>query len=67
MIKGKRAQLDLEVLEEPGFWILGGGAVAATVIGYIVSRNMEMSLPLWQFLVLIVGEIIAAAIFASRG
>jgi len=66
-MKNKKGQMDIEIFEEPAFWILGGGAVAATVIGYIVSRNMEMSLPLWQFLVLIVGEIIAAAIFASRG
>jgi len=68
MIKGKRAQLDLEILEEPGFWILGGGAVAATVIGYIASRKMGwVPIPLWQMGVLIIVEVIAAAVFASRG
>jgi len=67
-MKSKKAQLDLEILEEPGFWILGGGAVVATVIGYILSRNMGWTpIPIWQLIVLIVAELVAAAFFASRG
>lgn len=63
----KRGQLDLEILEEPGFWILGGGAVAMTMIGYIMSRKMGwIPLPWWQLAILLVVEIVAAAFFASR-
>ena len=67
-MKSKKGQLDLEILEEPGFWILGGGAVIATIIGYIWSRKMEwIPLPLWQLILIIVVELVAAAFFASRG
>lgn len=56
-----------EVLEEPGFWILGGGAVLMELIGYVISkRALEYSLPWWQLLILIVGTLIAAAFFATR-
>ena len=63
-----KAQLDLsEVLENPGFWLLGGGAVIATMIGYIASKKMDlMPLPIWQLAILILVELIAAAFFASR-
>ena len=63
----KKGQLDLEILEEPGFWILGGGAVAATLIGYIGSKKMGwVPMPFWQLLVVLFVELIAAAFFASR-
>jgi len=61
----KSAQL--EILEEPGFWILGGGAVAATMIGYIMSRKMGwIPIPIWQLGILLLVEIAAAAFFVSR-
>lgn len=64
----KKSQLDLEILEEPGFWILGGGAVIATIAGYIMSRNMGwMPLPWWQLIIIIIVELVAAAFFVSRG
>jgi len=64
----KQAQLDMEVLEEPGFWILGGGAMMATIFGYIVSKNMGLPpWPLWQLIIILVIEVVAAAYFASRG
>jgi len=64
----KKGQLDLGLLEEEGFWILGGMAVAATIVGYIMSKRMEwVALPLWQLIVIIVVEIIAAAIFTLKG
>ena len=55
-----------DALEEPGFWILGVGGVAMVLIGFIVSKKMEYSLPVWQLLVLIVGIIVAAAFFATK-
>jgi len=57
-----------EILENPGFWMLGGGAVIAEVIGYIISKRSETlpAFPLWQFLILVVGTIIIAAIIAGR-
>ena len=56
-----------EALEEPGFWILGGGGVACEIIGYIISRKAGLgAFPIWQLLVLIVGTLIAAAFFATR-
>lgn len=56
-----------EALDEPAFWILGGGGVAMEVIGFIISKNMESgAFPIWQFIVLIIGTIVAAAYFATK-
>jgi len=57
-----------ETLENPAFWMLGGGAIAAESIGYIVSnRSADLpAFPFWQFLVLVVGTIVIAAVFANR-
>ena len=66
-MKNKKAQIDLEILEGPRFWLLGGGAVIATIAGYIWSRKMDwIPLPWWQLIIIIVVELIAAAFFASR-
>jgi hypothetical protein len=60
--------LDTEILTSMGFIILFGFAVTATILGYIFSKKMGMaSLPIWQFLVIIVGEFFGAYFFASRG
>lgn len=57
----------MEALDEPGFWILGGGAIAMELIGWIISkRTMEFALPIWQLLILMGGTIIAAAFFATK-
>jgi len=57
-----------EAIEEPGFWILCGGAIAMELIGWIISkRTMGYSFPLWQLLILIAGTTIASAYFATRG
>ncbi len=62
-----KAQLDMEIFESPGFWLLGGGAVIATVMGWIYSkRSLEMAMPFWQLIVLLLVELVAAAFFASR-
>ncbi len=55
-----------EALDEPGFWILGVGGIAMEVIGFIISKKMEYSLPVWQLLILMAGTLIAAAFFATK-
>lgn len=66
--KDKRAFLDMEVLTSQGFIILFIFAVVATLLGYIISKRMDMmSLPTWQLVVLIIVEFFGAYFFASRG
>ena len=56
-----------ELLESPGFWILGGGGTIAVVLGFIMSKRMtEFSFPLWQLAIIIIGVLAAAAFFALR-
>lgn len=56
-----------EALESPAFWILGAGGVTAEVIGYIASKKMELvAMPFWQFLILVIVTLLAAAFFATR-
>lgn len=57
----------LEALEEPGFWILAGGGIVAEVIGYIVSKRAGLAaFTWWQFLLVVIVTIIAAAYFATK-
>ena len=66
-MKSKKAQMDTEIFEEPAFWILGGGAVFATIAGYIWSKKMDwIPMPWWQLIIVIIVELLAAAFFASR-
>ena len=56
-----------EVLESPTFWILGIGGVSMEVLGYIMGKNMGFgTFPFWQFIVLIIGTLCAAAFFALK-
>lgn len=56
-----------EALDEPAFWILAGGGIAAEVLGYIFGKQMGFEpFPLWQLLIVMVGTIIAAAFFATK-
>jgi hypothetical protein len=56
-----------EAMENPAFWLLGGGGVAAELLGYTYSRNSGMAVfPWWQLLILIAGTIIVAAVFANQ-
>jgi len=56
-----------EVLESPAFWILGIGGVSMEVLGYIIGKNMGFgTFPMWQFIVLIIGTLCAAAFFALQ-
>ena len=57
-----------EILENPAFWILAGLGVGAELLGFIISNKSENlpAFPVWQFLILVLGTIIIAAVFASR-
>jgi len=56
-----------EILESPGFWILGGGGTAAVLLGWIMSKRMtEFAFPMWQLAVIIIGVLVAAAFFALK-
>ena len=57
----------MEVFESPAFWLLGGGAVVAETLGYVIAKNQGLgAFPLWQLLVLIAGSLVAAAFFALK-
>ncbi len=57
-----------EALESPAFWILAALGVVAETIGWVMSRSWESGgMPVWQFIVLVLATIIAAAVFATRG
>ena len=56
-----------ETLENPAFWLLGGGGVAAVLLGWIISKRAGMEvLPTWQMLILLLTVIVASAIFSNR-
>ncbi len=56
-----------DILDNPAFYILAGIGVTAEVIGFIVSKKSGIdAFPLWQFLILVAGTIVIAAIIASR-
>lgn len=56
-----------EAVEEPGFWILAGGGILAEVVGYIVSKRAGLAaFTWWQFLLVVLVTIVAAAYFATK-
>jgi hypothetical protein len=56
-----------ELLENPAFWILGGGGITAEILGYVLAKKMGWELiPFWQLLALMGGTLIIAAFFATR-
>ena len=56
-----------EAMEEPAFWFLAGGGVAAELIGWIISkRMMENSFPFWQLLIMMVVTVVAAVFFSTK-
>jgi hypothetical protein len=63
-----RKKMGLEdALETEGFWILGGVGTAMVILGWIMSKKMDMvSLPLWQMAIVIAVIWIASAFFAGR-
>lgn len=64
-----KAQLDPEILTSPGFIILAVLAISATVLGWSMGPKMgfESRFPLWQLLIIIVGELVASYVIAARG
>ena len=56
-----------EALESSAFWILGGGALIAEILGYIIAKKSGLEIfPLWQFIIVIIGTLVAAAWFATK-
>lgn len=68
MIKGKKGQLDMEVVTSPGFVILLALGWGATLTGYIMGKKMDFpTFPLWQLILIMAVEVVAAYLFAARG
>ncbi len=56
-----------EILESPGFWILGAGGLIAEILGYVWARKSGWEImPFWQLIVMMLGTLAAAAFFATR-
>lgn len=56
-----------ELLDNPGFLILGGIGVAMELLGWIYSKNnLDYSFPIWQLLIMMAGTLVAAAFFANK-
>ena len=56
-----------DAFDEPGFYILGGIGTLMVILGFIASKKMtDYSLPIWQLIVLILGILIASAVFSTK-
>jgi len=56
-----------EILESPGFWILGTGGLIAEIGGYIIAKRAGWELmPFWQLIVIMLGTLAAAAFFGTN-
>lgn len=56
-----------EALDEPAFYILGGGGTIAVLLGYIMSKKTDlMVLPFWQLIIIILTVLVASAYFSTR-
>jgi hypothetical protein len=55
-----------DALESEGFYILAGIGLSAEIIGFIFSKRIGYAFPIWQFLLLVVGTLIASAFFATK-
>ena len=59
--------IDPDILYSPGFVLLSLVALSATAMGYLWSKSMEAGgFPLWQLILIMVGEVIACYYFASK-
>jgi len=57
-----------EVAGSPGFWLLGAGGTIAVLMGYIMSKKMDMvAMPIWQVAIVILVIWAASAFFVMRG
>jgi len=67
-MKNKKGFVDMEILTSIGFVLLAGFALVATIAGYIMGKRMGFPpFPIWQLLVIMAVEIVAAYIFVARG
>ena len=56
-----------DVMEKPGFWILGVGGTAMVLMGWIMSRRAGwITMPLWQVLLTILVIWGASVAFSAR-
>lgn len=64
----KKAFVDPEVLYHPGFVILAVLAISATVLGWTMGPKLgfEDKFPVWQLLIMLLGEIVACYIITLR-
>jgi len=63
----RKGFIDGEVLGSPFFVILMLFALSATAIGYIGGKKMGLdSFPIWQLVLMLIGEIVACYIITAR-
>ena len=64
----KKGFLDPEILYSPAFVILSLFALTATVLGYFGGKSMgiETSFPIWQLLIIMAVEVLAAYVITLR-
>jgi hypothetical protein len=56
-----------DLMDRPGFWILGGGGTLMVLVGYIMSKRMDlMPMPLWQVAITILIIWVASAFFSEQ-
>jgi len=56
-----------DLMDRPGFWILGGGGTLMVLLGYIMSKRMDlMPMPLWQVAITILIIWVASAFFSEQ-
>ncbi len=59
--------IDLDIVYSPGFVLLAAGSLGATALGFVWSSNMGWErLPIWQLLLIMMGELVACYYFASK-
>ena len=52
-----------DIIGNPGFWILGGGAVVATILGWTMSKSWTgYQFPLWQLVIIIIGVLVSMVV-----
>lgn len=68
MSMNKRGFVDTEIVGHPAFVVLAALAISATLIGWMMGPKMgfEEAFPIWQLLVIIVVELIAAYVIVAR-
>ena len=59
--------IDMDVIASPAFVILAVMALGATAMGYAFSVRSELvAMPLWQLMIIMVGEVVACYVIVGR-